>query len=245
MVENCLQSDLTSVATWLGSSCLCLNVDKSTCILIGSRQRVKGWQVVPFLSQLVVVCCLRYILFSILVYWLTLGLCHLWCCVCYIQHLWCHFLTIVMLHIWIPSTAKQTCLIERVHSKFIHELPSFYHSKFPFTLTEHCQCHTAIQIFKSLHQISPPYLHDILKFPKDVTGCFSRVVNLLLVPRVFTNYGKQSFYYWGIVLWNTLKSTVTGAVTLLPFWNCYLNSCFSVFVILLLFVVSVLCIHFS
>ena len=35
-VENCLQSDLISVATWLGSSRLCLNVDKSTCMLIGS-----------------------------------------------------------------------------------------------------------------------------------------------------------------------------------------------------------------
>ena len=28
-VENCLQLDLNSVATWLDSSCLCLNVDKS------------------------------------------------------------------------------------------------------------------------------------------------------------------------------------------------------------------------
>jgi len=34
MVENCLQSDLTSVATWLGSLRLCLNVDKSNCTLI-------------------------------------------------------------------------------------------------------------------------------------------------------------------------------------------------------------------
>jgi len=40
MVENYLQSDLTSVATWLGSSCLCLNFDKSICMLIGSHQRV-------------------------------------------------------------------------------------------------------------------------------------------------------------------------------------------------------------
>ena len=39
-VENCLQSDLASVATWLGSSHLCLNVDKSTCMPIGSHQRV-------------------------------------------------------------------------------------------------------------------------------------------------------------------------------------------------------------
>ena len=42
VVENGLQSDLNSVATWLGSSSLCLNVDKSSCMLIGSRQRVAG-----------------------------------------------------------------------------------------------------------------------------------------------------------------------------------------------------------
>ena len=40
MVENILQSDLTALATWLGSSRLCLNVDKSNCMLIGSRQKM-------------------------------------------------------------------------------------------------------------------------------------------------------------------------------------------------------------
>jgi len=40
MVENCLQSDLNSVATWLGSLHLSLDADKSNCMLIGSRQRV-------------------------------------------------------------------------------------------------------------------------------------------------------------------------------------------------------------
>ena len=40
VVENCVQSDLTSVTAWLGSSCLRLNVDKSNCMIIGSRQRV-------------------------------------------------------------------------------------------------------------------------------------------------------------------------------------------------------------
>ena len=30
-----------------------------------------------------------------------------------------------------PSTAKQTCMIERIHSKFVRKLPSSYHSKFP------------------------------------------------------------------------------------------------------------------
>ena len=49
--------------------------------------------------------------------------------------------------IWSPSMAKQTYLVERIHSKFIRKLPSSYHPKFPFTLTERCQFHTTIQIF--------------------------------------------------------------------------------------------------
>ena len=32
--------NIPSVATWLLSSHLCLNVDKSNCMLIGSRQRM-------------------------------------------------------------------------------------------------------------------------------------------------------------------------------------------------------------
>ena len=42
VVETYLQSDLDCMATWLHSSHLCLNVDKSNCMLIGSCQRVAG-----------------------------------------------------------------------------------------------------------------------------------------------------------------------------------------------------------
>jgi len=67
MVENCLQSDLSSVAAWLGSSCLCLNVDKSNCMLIGSCQSGVLHQTLS-VSQLVEVCYLKFILFGILVF---------------------------------------------------------------------------------------------------------------------------------------------------------------------------------
>ena len=40
VAETCLHSDLNAVAAWLHSSRLCLNVGKSNCMLIGSRQRV-------------------------------------------------------------------------------------------------------------------------------------------------------------------------------------------------------------
>ena len=70
-----------------------------------------------------------------------------------------------------------------------------------------------LQIFK-LCKISPPYLHDIFQFSKNDTGHPSRIINRLFVPRVFTEYGKWSFYYQGTVLWNNLKSSATGAATL-------------------------------
>jgi len=97
--------------------------------------------------------------------------------------------------VWSPTTAKLNSLIERVHSKFLNKLPLSYRSKFSFTLTERRRFHTALQIFKSLYQISPPYLHNIFQFSKDMTGHVSHNINRLFVPRVFTNFGKRSFFY--------------------------------------------------
>jgi len=72
-------------------------------------------------------------------------------------------------------------MIERLHLKVVHKLPSSYHSRFPFTLTELRRFHVAVQIFKALHKISPPYLHDIFQFSRNVTGHLSCNVNRLFV----------------------------------------------------------------
>ena len=68
--------------------------------------------------------------------------------------------------VWSPSTAKQTCLIERIHSKFINKLPLTHRSKFPFTLTEHRRFHTAVQIFKSTSAFSSLLYITFFNFPK-------------------------------------------------------------------------------
>ena len=141
------------------------------------------------------------------------------CTICFLVKSPCSYYKLT----WSPSTAKQTCLIERIHSKFINKLPLTHRSKFPFTLTERRRFHTAVQIYKSLHQLSPPYLHNIFQFSKDITGHISRNVNRLFVPRVLTNYGKRSFFYRGAVLWNSLSLSVTGATTLSSFKNSYFN----------------------
>ena len=126
--------------------------------------------------------------------------------------------------IWSPSTAKQTRMLEIIHSKFVNRLPLPYHSTFSLTLTEHRRFHTAIQIFRYLHRLSPFYLHNIFQFSRDIAGHVSRNINRLFVPRVFTNYGKRNFFYRGALLWNTLPFSITGAATLLSFKNYYFNS---------------------
>ena len=118
----------------------------------------------------------------------------------------------------------QTRMLERIHSKFVNRLPLPYRSRFSLTLTERRRFHTATQIFRSLHRLSPPYLHNIFQLSKDITGHVSRNINRLFVPRVFTNYGKRSFFYRGALLWNSLPLSVTGAATLLSFKNCYFDS---------------------
>ena len=224
VVETCLQSDLDAVAAWLRSSRLCLNVGKSNCMLIGSRQRVanKSLHVSVGGNRLTQVNSVRYlgVLIDSVLSW-TLQICNMVSrirsrlasiarygslppailCVLYSAFVmplydYCDV-------VWSPTTAKLNCLIERVHSKFLNKLPPAYRSRFSFTLIERRRFHTAVQIFRSIHQISPPYLHNIFQFSRDVTGHVSRNFYRLFVPRVSTNFGKRSFFieelYYGMV----------------------------------------------
>ena len=84
--------------------------------------------------------------------------------------------------VWSPTTARLNRLVERVYSKFIKRLPLSYHLRLSFTLTERHRYHTALQVFKSLCQIYPPYLHNIFHFLKDLSGHISRNLNRLLPP---------------------------------------------------------------
>ena len=116
--------------------------------------------------------------------------------------------------IWTLTTAKLTAMLERVHSKFVNRLPPSFHSKFFYTLTEHQKFYKAIQVFRSLHFISPTYLHKIFSYSKDVSCYFTRNINCLFLPQVNANFGKNNFFYSGANLWNSLPRVVTEAVRL-------------------------------
>ena len=242
VVEAQVQSDLDKVAQWISSSHLCLNVVKSTAMLIGSRQRISGKSFNVSIGGMALsqVDSVRYLgviidptlswslhitniasgarsrLSSIFRYGtLTPAvLCLLYSAFVLPLFDYCDV-------VWCPTTAKFTALIERTHSKFMKKLPALYQSKFSFTLVERRKFHTAIQIFKSIHQKLPSYLHNIFHYSRDITGHIGRNINRLFVPRVNNNYGKRSFYYRGAMIWNSLPSTVTESTNLSKFVRLY------------------------
>ena len=120
---------------------------------------IKECQVKFWMSQLVVIhrLCLVFGCF----YW-PLELTALWCRS--VDYCDATLLTIVMPLCWllwclVSSTAELNCLTERIHSKFVKPRKFSHRSQFSFTMLS-IGVHTAIRIFKSLHQVSPPYLYN-------------------------------------------------------------------------------------
>ena len=126
--------------------------------------------------------------------------------------------------VWCPTTAKLTSLIERVHSKFVNRLPLPFRSKFSYSLIERRRFHTSIQIFKSIHQSSPSYLHNIFHFSMDITGHVSRNINRHFVPGVSNNFGKQSF-----IIGVLFCGTVYHSLLLRPLACHHLRNCILIF----------------
>ena len=157
VVEKCLQSDLDAVAAWLCSSCLYLNVDKSNCMLIGSRQRVANKTLHISvggnrLTQVNSVQYLRVFVDSTLSWTLQIfnmvarirsRLASIACYGSLTPAVLCVLYSVFVMPlynycnvVWSPTTARLNCLIERVYSKFVKKLPLPYHSRLSFTLTE-------------------------------------------------------------------------------------------------------------
>ena len=113
--------------------------------------------------------------------------------------------------VWSASNSTDTRLLKRLHSKFTSSVPSSGNSSLHLSLSERCVFHTALQVFKIVNKTSPPYLHNIFSFAVDVTGCFGRNQQRLIVPRVSTNCIKQSLAYRGTAIWNRLPPALYSA----------------------------------
>jgi len=108
--------------------------------------------------------------------------------------------------------------------------------------------HIALQVFKSLHQISPPYLHNIFNFLR-IRQVILVVMFFVFLSPEFSLTLVREVFYWGAVLWNSLPLSVSEAATVPSFKNSYLNSfwfcfctcvCFVLYCILLLLLYCIL-----
>ena len=115
--------------------------------------------------------------------------------------------SIVWLKQFVLSLTSSPCLIVLCFLLHWLSIEDFSHTAFKFSNLQ-------------LLQISPPYLHNIFQFSKDITGHVSHNINRLFVPRVFTNIIMVkgiSFIDRGVVLWSNSSLSVTKATTLLSF----------------------------
>ena len=74
----------------------------------------------------------------------------------------------------------------------------------------------AVQVFKSLNDLSPPYLHNL--FVKKQMPYDMRDASLLIQPKVNTvSYGLLSIRYHGPKIWNSLSHEIKQTETLKEF----------------------------
>ena len=114
--------------------------------------------------------------------------------------------------------------MERIHSKVtstVYHLRDKLSSCFCYSLVERHKFHTLIQIFRILYKMTPSYLQGLFKYSSDVTGHPGRNFNHLYVPQVRPNYGRQSLYFRGSILWNNLPPLLYSAGSLADFKSSY------------------------
>ena len=92
---------------------------------------------------------------------------------------------------------------------------------FHCTLVERRRFHIAIMVYKILHLLSPTYLQDTFKYTTTVTSHVGRNSHRLFVLRVRTTYGKNSLFYIGMQVWNSLHASFYTAATLGQFKHLY------------------------
>ena len=86
----------------------------------------------------------------------------------------------------------------------------------------------ATEVYKSVHQLNPPYVQDLYKCK--TTHYHLRGHDTLHIPRVnSTTYGLHSSAYLGAKVWNCLPQTIKGAVTLSTFKALIVQQVSSIF----------------
>ena len=138
-------------------------------------------------------------------------------------NLYCTFILPILDYcdvVWSPSSVQYFKRFERIHSKFCSLIPATQ-SFLCHTLAERRRFHTAIIVYKILHQLSPAYLRATFNYTTTVTSHVGRNSHRLFAPRIRTTYGKNNLYYKGTQIWNSLNASLYAAATLGQFKHLY------------------------
>ena len=126
--------------------------------------------------------------------------------------------------VWTPTSVLLTKHLEHIHSDFLKGI-SACSSYVKLTLAERRRFHTAVQVFKVLHHLFPRYLKDWFVSTEAYTGRTGRNKHQLYVLQIHSSIGKSSFYYCGVLIWNSLPPNLCGTDRLSNFKATYKQLC--------------------
>ena len=94
-----------------------------------------------------------------------------------------------------------------------------YHKKNQWLSFENrCKYFTSIIIYKSLHNLTPTYIDDLIKLVKNNTYNLRSISNNDLTHKTpHSNLLKKSFSYSGMKIWNHIPVSIRQSLTLTTF----------------------------
>ena len=120
----------------------------------------------------------------------------------FLGELYCTYVLPVLYYcdvVWSPSPVQYFKRFKCINSKFCSECRKL---------------HTAVIVYKILHQFSPAYLRGTFNIATTVTSHVGRNSHRLFVPWVRNTCGKNSLCYKGTQIWNSLNALLYSAATL-------------------------------
>ena len=250
-IEHSLQKDLNAVQAWMNANKLKLNLAKTFVMLIGTRQRVCAQRVKLVVDDRLIeqVSTTKYLGVKIDSYlsWEQ----HIDFIVSkarsklfairrmmplpknVMETLYKSLVQPLLDYCdvaWSPGALKQVDKLERVQklaARIVLGAPStartveLYKTLNWSTLDQRRRYHTATYVFKVLNGLSPPYLQNTFELSVHKTKRCLRNSYRIYIPFVRTTIAKNSFYYQGAALWNSLDQSLYSSTTLATFKSRY------------------------
>ena len=250
ILQDELQRDLNNVSSWLSSNRINVNVVKTVAMLIGSKRRVQNHSLQLYLNGINLSNVSTTRLLGV---WIDNHLswkeqvnrvngkvrARLNC----IRRLLPIPLNVIMLLYktyvlplfdycdvaWAPSSVTLQQSMEKLHTKALNLIGGRVNAKkyrVTDTLSDRVVYHTAIVAFRVLHDLAPSYLQNSLTYTEVLTTRTLRNQFRVYCPQISTEYGRGSFYFRAVKIWNRLPTILYDSISLKEFKSRYILDIF-------------------